>query len=657
MTIRPPRWRSIIRRATCFEQRNVEVRTRAKSVIPVAKRNIDHRREIDGAGTRSSARVVAKDVDLAELGDHVFDHCRDFLFVRDVGFERKGRATAFRNALRDQEKVFPLSEFFARQVRTLTAQVDDDHARALARQPECDSLPDPLRATRARNHGHSIIQSHFGLAAFSRNYCKNGIEFTYTTPGVYAILAERRARSVTTGAGTGVLGNNAKRTPSGTQAPSALYRNYMIVLLTAGFGLNLLDRQVINVLAEAIKHDLRLADWQLGALTGLSFAVLYSVVALPIARLADCGNRVRIIGFAILGWSVFTACCGMAASFIQLLIFRVGVGVGEAGCSPPSQSLISDVYPPSQRSGALGIFGVGSPVGAAVGLAAGGLLAETVGWRWTLILAGLPGVAIGLLVLFTLREPRKTRTEIAKPPSAPIAGLLRRILAQRAFVFLMLGIGLLSFVNVGAMAFATSFYLRVHRPELAAFGSHFGLGPTAIIGLGMGFMGATAGGAGTAVGGWLGNRWGVRNVRAFALIPAMGSFVTVFGYLTMFTLPSGLMSLVSFVVPAFFSNLWNGPGTVALLTLAGHRYKATAMAVVLLSTSILGLGLGPLTIGLISDFLRPKLGPAEALQAAILVAMMVGFASACSHWIASLSIGNDMEASPDVDDPFVVAGA
>lgn len=452
-------------------------------------------------------------------------------------------------------------------------------------------------------------------------------------------------------------GNYENSPHFGTQPPSARYRNYMIVLLTVGFGLNLLDRQVINVLAEAIKHDLQLADWQLGALTGLSFALLYSVVALPIARVADRGNRVRIIGLAILGWSVFTACCGMAANFIQLLTFRVGVGVGEAGCSPPSQSLIADVYRPSQRSGALGIFGAGSPVGAAVGLAAGGLLAETVGWRWTLILAGLPGVAIGLLVLFTLREPRETRIEAAKPQSAPIMGLLRRITAQRAFAFLMLGVSLLSFMNVGAMAFATSFYLRLHRPELAAFGSHFGLGPTAIIGLGMGLMGATAGGAGTALGGWLGNRWGVRNVRVYALIPAVGSFVTVFGYLTMFTLPSGVISLVSFVVPAFFSNLWNGPGTVALQSLAGYQYKATAMAVVLFVTSVLGLGLGPLTIGLMSDSLRPELGSARALQVAILIAMTVGFASALCHWIASLSIERELQATPEIEDPFAVANA
>lgn len=448
------------------------------------------------------------------------------------------------------------------------------------------------------------------------------------------------------------VGETAAASPA-----SAGYRRYMLVLLTAGFGLNLLDRQIINVLAEAIKHDLRLADWQLGALTGLSFALLYSVVALPIARLADRGNRVRIIGFAVLGWSVFTACCGMAASFVQLLAFRIGVGIGEAGCSPPSQSLIADVYPLSKRSGALGIFGAGSPVGAAVGLAAGGLLAETVGWRWTLILAGLPGVIIGLLVLFTLREPRNTSKGFVRPQSVPISGLLRRIAVQRAFIFLTLGISLLSFMNVGAMAFATSFYLRLHRPELTAFGSYFGLGPTAVIGLGLGLMGATAGGAGTAIGGWLGNRWATQNMRAYALIPAVGSCAAALGYLIMFSVPSGVFSLVTFVVPAFFSNLWNGPGTVALQNLAGYRYKATAMAIVLFVTSVLGLGLGPLTIGLISDALRPNLGTAHALQAAILIAVTVGFASAFCHWFASLTIKRELESLRDAADPLVDAAA
>ncbi len=417
----------------------------------------------------------------------------------------------------------------------------------------------------------------------------------------------------------------------------ALYRGYAIGLLTASYGLNLFDRQIINVLAEAIKHDLRLADWQLGAVTGLSFALLYSVAAIPIARHADRGNRVRIIGLAILTWSVFTASCGAAASFVQLLLSRIGVGIGEAGCSPPAQSLISDISPATRRSGALGTFGLGSPVGAALGLAVGGLLAEALGWRWTLVLAGAPGIVIGLLVLFTLRDPR-AHENAPRIAGAPLGETLRHLLTQRAFVLLMIGVGLLSFVNVGAMAFSTSFFLRVHTADLSRIGSQFGLGPTAVIGLGMGLFGALGGGAGTIAGGILGDRLGPANARAYALIPAFGSVLTVFGYGIMFGIPSGGAALVSFLLPAFFGNLWNGPGTVALQALAGPRDKATAMAVVLLVTSVLGLCFGPITIGLISDALSDRLGAGVALQTAILIGITMGFVSAVFHWLASRNL-------------------
>lgn len=415
---------------------------------------------------------------------------------------------------------------------------------------------------------------------------------------------------------------------------SAVFRGYVITLLTASYGLNLFDRQIINVLAEAIKRDLHLTDWQLGAVTGLSFALLYSVAAIPIARWADRGNRARIIGLAILTWSVFTATCGAALNFAQLLVARIGVGIGEAGCSPPAQSLIADIYPAERRSGALGTFGLGSPVGAALGLALGGLCADALGWRWTLVLAGFPGVVIGLLVLFTIMDPRaRDRTlAVARPP---LAEALRVLLAQRAFVFLMLGVGFLSFVNVGAMAFSTSFFLRSHAAGLAAIGHPFGLGPTAVIGLGMGLFGALGGGTGTLVGGVLGDRLGPTNVRAYALIPALGSLLTVFGYFVMFAVPSAGLALVAFLLPAFFGNVWNGPGTVALQALAGPNHKATAMALVLLSSSVVGLCLGPITIGFISDTLAARLGSADALRTAILIGVTMGFVSAAFHWLAS----------------------
>jgi MFS family permease len=415
----------------------------------------------------------------------------------------------------------------------------------------------------------------------------------------------------------------------------------MMVLLTSAYALNLLDRQIINVLAEPIKAELGLRDWQLGALTGLAFALLYSVAALPIARLADRGDRVRIVGAAILAWSVFTAACGFAGGFIQLLLLRVGVGVGEAGCAPPSQALIADRYPPEKRASALGVFALGSPIGAAIGLAAGGLLGEYVGWRATLIIVGLPGLAIGLLVLATLRDLRRDSPSIA-PPALSTREVLHALAARRAFVLMALGAALLSFVNYGAMAFAGSFYLRVHGQDIADLGAALGMGPLAVIGVGMGLFGALAGAVGTLVGGVLGDRLGARDVRAYALIPASGSLLAVAAYGVMFSVPSGAWSLLLFMLPCFCVNLWNGPGTFALQNLAGSRARATAMAVVLLMTSGLGLGLGPLMVGALSDMLTPMLGAGEGLRLAILAGVSVGLLSAGCYALASRSLPADL---------------
>ncbi|WP_296450082.1 MFS transporter [Phenylobacterium sp.] len=425
---------------------------------------------------------------------------------------------------------------------------------------------------------------------------------------------------------------------------SGAYGTYMMVLLTSAFALNLLDRQILNVLAEPIKRDLQLADWQLGALTGLSFALLHSVAALPIARLADRSDRVKIIGVAILAWSAFTAACGVAGNFVQLLLLRVGVGVGEAGCQPPSQSLIVDHYPPEKRSGALGKFGLGKPVGAAIGLAAGGLLAEAVGWRWTLVIAGAPGLLIGLLVLFTLKDPRQGAAAPLRPPQAPLGSVLRDLARRRSFLLFMLGMALLSFMSYGANAFAASFYLRVHGQDIARIGAAIGVGPLAVVGLGMGLIGATSGAIGSWFGGRLGDRWGARDVRAYALIPAIGATLGACSYVAMFTVPVGALSLALYMAPAFLNNVWNGPALLAIQNLAGEQARATAVALVLFVGSALGMGFGPLTIGAMSDAFATTMGEGEGLRLAIVLVAVVDLVAGLAFWLASRRIKDDLAA-------------
>jgi MFS family permease len=417
-----------------------------------------------------------------------------------------------------------------------------------------------------------------------------------------------------------------------------------MVLLTIAFALNFLDRQIINVLAEPIKRDLHLTDWQLGAITGLSFALLYSVAALPIARLADRGDRVRIVSLSILAWSLFTGLSGVAGNFIQLLLLRVGVGVGEAGCQPPAQSLIADHYPPEKQSGALGVFGLGKPVGAAAGLAVGGLLGAAIGWRWTLLLAGAPGIVVGVLMLLTLKEPRRGAMAARKASQAPLAAVLRDLARRRALMLIMAGLALLSFTSYGVNAFMASFFLRNHGADLAQIGDAFGIPPLAVVGVGMGIIGAISGASGSWVGGYLGDRWGARDARAYALIPAVGALLTSGGYIAMFTVPDGVWALAFYVVPAFLNNLWNGPALLAVQNLAGERARATALALVLFAGSALGLGLGPLTIGAMSDGFATILGAAEGLRLAMVLSAGVNIGACAALWLASRCLREDLAA-------------
>jgi MFS family permease len=358
--------------------------------------------------------------------------------------------------------------------------------------------------------------------------------------------------------------------------------------------------------------------------------------------LADRSNRVTIVGFAIITWSVFTAACGAATSFIQLLLCRVGVGVGEAGGAPPSQSLIADSFPPDRRSGALAVFALGAPIGASIGLIGGGLLAGLIGWRWTMVAAGAPGILIGALVLLTLRDPRIIRRDGSGASEPSLRAALGQLITQRAFVLMALGGALLSFVNYGSMAFAGSFYLRNHLSELTDLGALVGLPPLGVIGIGLGLLGASGGALGALVGGKLGDRFGTRDVRALTIIPAVGSVFCAAGYLVMFTLPGALWSLAMFAFASFFSNLWYGPGTLGLQRLAGPKAKATALAVALFVNSVIGLSLGPLLIGIISDAFAPALGEGEALRAGILIGLSAGILSGLLYWLAARSIAADI---------------
>ncbi len=198
---------------------------------------------------------------------------------------------------------------------------------------------------------------------------------------------------------------------------SPKYRNYALGILFLGYVVNFVDRSILAILLEPIKHDLELSDSQLGLLGGLAFAIFYSTLGIPIAALADRWSRVKILSISMVIWSAMTAVCGLATSFMMLLFTRIGVGIGEAGASPPSHSLISDYFPIETRATALSIYALGIPFGSMVGNFVGGYGAAELGWRTTFFIVGIPGIFVALLVWFTLREPPRGMSEVKIEPA------------------------------------------------------------------------------------------------------------------------------------------------------------------------------------------------------------------------------------------------
>lgn len=380
-----------------------------------------------------------------------------------------------------------------------------------------------------------------------------------------------------------------------------------ILVLTATYALNFLDRQVVNIIAEPLKAEMGLADWQLGLMTGSAFAVFYALFGLPIARIAERGNRVRIIGLAVLCWSSFTALCGTATSFAQLLAYRVGVAIGEAGGTPPAHSLISDIAPPEERASALSLYHLGLPLGALLGLVVGGVAADVFGWRSAFFWAGLPGVAVAGITVLLLRDPRAAllKPEVEAPRESVLV-TLGVLVRTRGFILVTLGAVACSFVSYAHQAFTAVYLLRVHGAEAGQIASGLGLGGLAFVGVSLGLITGIAGGFGTLAGGWVADRWrrNDNGIGAYCLAPAIAVAAAIPFQVSAFLAPSLGVALASLVPGIMLASAWLGPVQATIQTIALPKMRATASAVVLLSLNLFGLGLGPLLLGVASDSLR-----------------------------------------------------
>ncbi|MDX9873459.1 MAG: MFS transporter [Spongiibacteraceae bacterium] len=381
---------------------------------------------------------------------------------------------------------------------------------------------------------------------------------------------------------------------SPSQAPSFSggYKAWLLLLLVLVSASSFMDRIIMATVGQAVKEELQLSDFQLGLLGGLAFAVFYTGVGIPIARLAERFSRVRIIAICVIAWSAMTALCGMAQNFWQLLLCRMGVGIGEGGCTPASHSLISDHFAREKRASALALFALGVPIGAGLGAVVGGWIVENIGWREAFYILGLPGVLLGLVVVATLREPPRGLSE---PQAAsddevpPFSTVIRRLREKVTFGRLCIGVAVGAFATYGISMFIPIFLIRNYGVDYAQAGMLFGL---------MSGIGAFIG---NAAGGFVADWGGRRDARWYGWVPGFGFALSAPLYAAGFLVPSLTLAVVLIFIGNIFAMMNYAPTFAVAQNLVEPRMRASASAILLFMMNIIGMGVGPLFLGFISD--------------------------------------------------------
>lgn len=423
---------------------------------------------------------------------------------------------------------------------------------------------------------------------------------------------------------------------TGNPYKSKKVRNYALGLLTIGYCFNFIDRQLLSILQEAIKVDLDLSDGQLGLLTGFAFAMFYVSAGIPIARWADRGNRKNIVSLAIGIWSLMTAVSGLAQNYLQLFLARVGVGIGEAGGSPPSHSIISDIFPAEKRATAISIYSTGVNVGILFGFLLGGWLNEFFGWRVAFAVVGLPGLLIALVIRYTIKEPIRGLSDGKKVEEVPPLGdVLSLLWSRSSFRHIALGAGLNAFAAYGTVNWQGSFFIRLHGMSTGELGTWLALSS--------GFLGAV----GILAGGMLADKLAPRDKRWYVWIPAIVGFIGVPFFVAVFTIESTYAALILSCIPGTLINVYLGNSIATSHALVGARMRAMASAILFFILNLIGLGLGPLFIGLLSDYLAPTLGVESLRYAMVYLIPTALFWSSCHFMLAARTLRDDLANAPD----------
>ncbi|MEL0093857.1 MAG: MFS transporter, partial [Pseudomonadales bacterium] len=412
---------------------------------------------------------------------------------------------------------------------------------------------------------------------------------------------------------------------------SPAVRNYALSVLVVVYTFNFIDRQILSILLEPIKQDLGLSDSALGMLTGFAFALFYATLGIPIARFADRGNRRNLIALALTIWSGMTALSGLAQNFWHLLLARIGVGVGEAGCSPPAHSMIADYFPAENRATALGIYSLGIPFGILFGFIAGGWLNEFFGWRVAFFVVGIPGVLLALLVRYTLREPPRGMAEgrVAEVEQPTVMETFRFLWSKRSFRHMAVGGGLTAFVGYGVVTWVPSFLIRSYGMSTGDVGTYLGL----ILGI--------PGGIGIALGGYLADRYGARDTRWYLWVVAVALIACVPLSFGVYLSATAFASLIFLIIPILLGNFYQATTFSQTQGLVSLRMRSVAAAVLLFILNIIGLGAGPQAVGILSDVLQPQYGD-ESLRYALLILSLVNVWSAYHYYLAGKYLKDDL---------------
>ncbi|MEZ4216193.1 MAG: MFS transporter [Myxococcota bacterium] len=411
--------------------------------------------------------------------------------------------------------------------------------------------------------------------------------------------------------------------PAPVPPPANASRHAWLTLgiLMATTALNVADRNLLNILLQPVKEAFDATDTQMGLLVGTWFAVVHNVAVLFVGRLADRGDRRSLVAAGLFLWSGLTALSGAAQSYAQLLVARMGVSATESAGSAPVHSLLADAFPPHQRATALGLISIGGIVGIALGMAVGGVVAAAWGWRAAFLVFGAPGLALALVVRAVVREPARGAADgIAAGASAPpLRATAAYLFGSRTYVHVVLSAGFHAFASIGTASWYPAYLGRVHGLDLATTGVAYAV------------VGPLLSGIGAFVGGRLADRAGARDVRAYMRIPAWSAVLSVPSTLAFVLWPAGStfalgdrelpVALLVLMPASFLGGMWNGPTLAAVLGIARPRMRALASGLTTGTYNLVGLGLGPLLVGALSDALAPTHGVASLRIALLVVAL------------------------------------